>query len=160
MLWPIVYCSIYFGVYLGRSITTDIMDMWINEVDMLTAVQMSAISCSENPRKEADMTGVVINCTVYRLVTTLHTVNIDNLIAHRQEVRSDGQMIGVKSQKGDLNCSDQWCYQQCFMWFGYNHVHSGNWQFDRFGTKESMHKIDPVQICCMGMSSLDGMHSQ
>ena len=52
------------------------------------------------------MTGVVINGTVCGLVTTLCTVEIDNLTAHRQDVRSDGQMIGVKSQKGDLNDSD------------------------------------------------------
>ena len=69
MLWPIVYCFSHFVVCLGRSITTDIMDMWINEVDMLMAVQMSAVSCLENPRKETDMTGVVINCTVCGLFT-------------------------------------------------------------------------------------------
>ena len=67
----------------------------------------SDLSYSENPRNEADVTGVVINCTLCHLVTTLHTVEIDNLTAHRQDVRSDGQMIGVKSQKGDLNDSDQ-----------------------------------------------------
>ena len=66
---------------------------------------MSAVSCSENPRKEADVTGVVINCTLCSLVTTLHTVEIDNLTAHTQAVRSDGQVIGVTSQKGDLNDS-------------------------------------------------------
>ena len=50
----------------------------------------SDISWSENPRKEADVTGVVINCSVCGLVTTLHTVEIDNLTAYRQDVRSDG----------------------------------------------------------------------
>ena len=40
------------------------------------------------------MTGVVINCTVCGLDTTLRTVKIDNLTAHRQDLRSDGQMIG------------------------------------------------------------------
>ena len=68
---------------------------------------MSAVSCSENPRKEADVTGVVINCTLCGLVTTLCTVEIDNLTAHTQAVRSDGQVIGVTSQKGDLNDSGQ-----------------------------------------------------
>ena len=53
------------------------------------------------------MTGVVINCTVCSLVTPMCTVEIDNSKAHRQDVRSDGQMIGVKSQKEDLNDSDQ-----------------------------------------------------
>ena len=68
---------------------------------------MSAVSCSENPRKEADVTGVVINCTLCGLVTTLCTVEIDNLTAHTQAVRSDVQVIGVTSQKGDLNDSGQ-----------------------------------------------------
>ena len=67
----------------------------------------SDVSCSENPRKEADVTGVVINCTLCGLVTTLCTVEIDNLTAHTQAVRSDGQVIGVTSQKGDLNDSGQ-----------------------------------------------------
>ena len=53
------------------------------------------------------MTGVVINYTLYGLVTTLHIVEIDNLTTHRQDVRSDGQVIGVTFQKGDLNDSDQ-----------------------------------------------------
>ena len=37
------------------------------------------------------------------LDTRLHTVEIDNFIAYTQDVRSDGQVIGVTSQKGDLN---------------------------------------------------------
>ena len=39
---------------------------------------MSDVSCSENPRKEANVTSVVINCTLCGLVTTLCTVGIDN----------------------------------------------------------------------------------
>ena len=53
------------------------------------------------------VTGDIINSALCGLDTTLHTVEINNLTAHRQDVRSDGQMIGVKSQKGDLNDSDQ-----------------------------------------------------
>ena len=49
------------------------------------------------------VTSDAINSASCGLDTTLHTVEIDNLAAHRQDVRSDGQMIGVKSQKGDLN---------------------------------------------------------
>ena len=66
---------------------------------------MLAVSCSENPRKKTDVNDVVINCTLCGLVATLHTVEIDNLTAHIQVVRSDGQVIGVTSQKGDLNDS-------------------------------------------------------
>ena len=94
MLWPIVYCSSHFGVCLGGSITTDITDMWINEVDMLMAVQKSAVSCSENPRKEADMTGVVINCTVC----------FGHNLVHSGNLQFNSSQTGCK-----VRWSDDWC---------------------------------------------------
>ena len=38
MLWPIVDSSSHFGVCLGRSFITDIMDMWMNEVVMVVQI--------------------------------------------------------------------------------------------------------------------------
>ena len=114
MLWPIICCSSHLGVCLGRSVTTDIMDMWMNTVVMLMVVQIGQdgyvheVRCelSAAPRKEADMTGVVMNCTLCDLITTLCTVEMDILRAHTQDFRSDAQVIGVTSQKGDINDND------------------------------------------------------
>ena len=138
MLWPIVYCSSHFGVCHGRSFTTDITDMWMNEVVLLMLVQIGKmdficevryqLSAAQRIPERRPMWLVLLSPVLCCLLTTLYTVEIDNLTANRQDVRSDGQTIGVKSQKGDLNDSDQWCYQQCLVWFGYNLAHSGNWQ--------------------------------
>ena len=49
---------------------------------------MLDVSQRENPRKETKMT-VVINYTLYGLLITLHTVEIDYLTAHRQDIMSD-----------------------------------------------------------------------
>ena len=52
---------------------------------------------------DSDQLCYQLNWTVCVLDTRLRTVEIDNFTAHTQDVRSDGQVIGVTSQKGDLN---------------------------------------------------------
>ena len=141
MLQPIIYCSNHFGVCLGRSFTTDIMDMWMNEIVMLMVVQIgqdgfymwgqvSAVSCSENPRKEANVTGVVINCTFCGLVSTLHTVEIDKCNSSHTgcKIRWSGDWCYIPERRPkwqwpvilstELNC----------VYFRYKVAHSGNWQ--------------------------------
>ena len=169
MLQPFVYCFSLFGMCLGRSFSTDIMDMWMkscyadgsaNWARWILCVR-SDVSCQlcRESQKGGQCDWCCYQLYFVCLVTTLCTVEIDNLTAHTQAVRSDGQVIGVTSQKGDLNDS-VWWYNQLNWTVCVLDTRLHTVEIEKIGCKYSMYKIAHAKHWDMHMSSSERVHCQ